>query len=102
MESSGGMSLSELGSIKSEAKAESSRMNGRLGGRPRKDGAPPLGQPYSVGIVGAESLAITIKRFVKESRKLIDRESQDALHQAVTVLADLRKRWGRELKAERK
>jgi hypothetical protein len=103
--SRGGVSshvASVLGSIKSEAKAEASRMNGRLGGRPRKDGATPAGQPHAVAIVGAAALSLTIQRFVKESRKLIDRESQDTLHQAVTALAGLRKRWGRDLKAERK
>jgi len=66
MGSSGGMSshvASALGSIKSEAKAEASRMNGRLGGRPRKDGATPVGQPFAVGIVGAASLSLSIKRF---------------------------------------
>ena len=34
--------LSKIGSIKSKRKANSSRRNGKLGGRPKKKASPPL------------------------------------------------------------
>jgi hypothetical protein len=86
------------GSVKTEAKAEASRANGRLGGRPRKDGTRPAGQPLTSAIVRATYLRTATGEFLRENRQVLDSESANWLKGTSTLLGRLTRQWQKELK----
>jgi hypothetical protein len=86
------------GSIKTEAKAKSSALNGRMGGRPRNDGAEPVGQSYHAAIVDSIKLENKIKSYQKKRYYLISPKLRNELDQILVDLADLKKEWAKQLK----
>jgi hypothetical protein len=84
------------GSVSSEAKAEAARLNGRLGGRPRKDGSRPAGWAFLKAIAEATELRERVQGFLKANRKRIAPESAELLKKTRADLTALALRWGRE------
>lgn len=88
------------GSVKTEAKSEAARLNGRMGGRPRNDGSEPVGQSYRAAIFDSLKLEGKIKSFQKKHRGRISPIMRDKLGQLLIGLADLKKEWAKQLKIE--
>jgi hypothetical protein len=76
-------------------------MNGRLGGRPRKDGTRPAGSQYANGIGRAGALRASLNAFLKANRAILDSANREALEGARASLAELIRKWSRDLKSER-
>lgn len=85
-----------LGSITSDAKAEAARMNGRLGGRPRKDGTRPAGQVYAIRIFRAIQVRSAITRFARENRTVLPAEMIDELKAVATSVSEIVRRWRKQ------
>ncbi len=74
-----------LGSVTSDDKAKASRMNGKLGGRPRKDGSRPEGR-VSLHAHRAAVLRRQIQTYINRSRGGLDNETRNALTTAIDRL----------------
>jgi len=85
-----------LGSMTSDAKAEASRMNGRLGGRPRKDGKPPIGAEYAAAIQRTFKLRSAIEEFLGEG-KLLRASERRRLKGIMRELEQAANRWEIEI-----
>lgn len=89
------------GSIKTEAKSNASRLNGALGGRPRKDGSLPVGTELATAAHSAMFLQASIKGFLGENKKLIKGDLRKALVGQSRQLAAAEKHWRQELERVR-
>ncbi len=75
-------------------------MNGRLGGRPRRDGSRPAGQVYAAAIGSANRLADLLETLVEVNKNLMAGADRGRLQSAIATLGRLQERWNKQLQDE--
>jgi hypothetical protein len=87
---------------KSKAQTEAARINGMLGGRPRKDGKPPVGAQFRAAIQRSAQLRMQIKEFLDADIRNLTKEERLVFRKVLSEMGRAENRWNLELERQMK